>query len=76
MLKEPKFLEDTPIDTFDGACQGLTGKCGIEVYLEVNVSRLFNIKMGGRCGTNTREKLLALWTLFIYKYQWHVAGGW
>ena len=20
MLKEPNFLEDTPIDTFDGAC--------------------------------------------------------
>ena len=20
ILKEPKFLEDTPIDTFDGAC--------------------------------------------------------
>jgi len=53
---------------FDGASQNGGEKCGAGTVLKFPEGGIFSIKMNCGTGTNTREELLALWSLLYFVF--------
>ena len=53
-----------PHDFFDGASKNNLG--GVGIVLEINNIHSFSLKLGCGYNTNSRAKLLALWSLFFF----------
>jgi len=55
---------------FNGLCQGSLSLCKARIVLHISSNHSFHLKQGVDVGTNTREELIALWTLIHFpKYQ-------
>jgi ribonuclease HI len=66
-IAPPPVLNDHyPVGFFDGASQDGGQKCGAGVFIKMNSSLSFRLKLNCGQGTNTRGELLSLWSLLFF----------